>query len=254
MSPHFSAARPFERRLRKVTFKAREWLRLTPYVVTAQGARFVVDKFDYIDRCLAFYGMWEKEQLEKLVELCSRRRIDTFLDVGANVGFYSIMFAVKKAVDRIIAFEPDPGNYSRLRANLSASDLEDRIETVQLALGDRESPVKLYQGAEANRGESTIAVPEQTPQEVTHQVRQARFDDLYQVEGESIIVKMDVEGYEFQALAGMERTLRDNACHLQIEHYGTELDRLRDLLDDWGYRFLYTLEIDHVFSNMPDVE
>ena len=64
--------------------------------------------------------------------------------------------------------------------------------------------------------------------QVTFRVRQARFDDQYALKDQSIIVKMDVEGYEFKALEGMERTLRDNACYLQVEHYGTELERLRD--------------------------
>ena len=95
--------------------------------------------------------------------------------------------------------------------------------------------------------------PEQTPQEVTFRVRQARFDDQYALKDQSIIVKMDVEGYEFKALEGMERTLRDNACYLQVEHYGTELERLKAQCESYGYRFLRTRDIDHFFTNMPDI-
>ena len=66
------------------------------HVVRAQGARFSVDTTDYIDQCIAFDGMWEAPQLEVLAELCKRKKIDCFIDVGANAGFYSIMFAMKK--------------------------------------------------------------------------------------------------------------------------------------------------------------
>src|SRR5260221_4363551 len=138
-------------------------LGVNPHVVGAQGARFLVDTTDYIDQCIAFDGMWEAPQLEVLAELCKRRKIDCFIDVGANAGFYSIMFAMKKLTDRIIAFEPDPGNYARLTANLALNDFSGRIEAVPLALGDQNSEVTLYEGAKWNRGESTIAEPDQTP-------------------------------------------------------------------------------------------
>ena len=98
-----------------------------------------------------------------------------------------------------------------------------------------------------------MCIRDRTPQEVKFRVRQARFDDQYAIAGKTLIVKMDVEGYEFQALAGMERTLRDNACYLQVEHYGTEFERLKAQCEGYGYRFLRTRDIDHFFTNMPDV-
>src|SRR5215813_13860496 len=91
----------------------------SPHVVRAQGARFRVDTTDYIDQCIAYDGMWEAPQLEELAELSRKRKIDCFLDVGANAGFYSIMFAVKNLTGRIIAFEPDPGNFARLTENIA---------------------------------------------------------------------------------------------------------------------------------------
>ena len=178
-SPHFHALTPLQHKLREYYSNVRGFLRLTPYVVDAQGARFVVGTTDYIDRCIAFFGIWEQQQLEDLAQLSATRKIDYFLDVGANAGFYSIMFAVKNLAGRIVAFEPDPGNYARLMANINANSLAGRIETIPLALGNEASEVILYEGAKWNRGESTIVVPEQTPQEVTFRVRQARFDDQY---------------------------------------------------------------------------
>jgi FkbM family methyltransferase len=250
---HFHPVGRFGLTLRKLRVAMMRRLRRSPYTVRAQGARFVVDPTDYIDHCIALFGMWEDTQLEELAALCHRRKIDYFLDVGANTGFYSVMFAMKNLAERIIAFEPDPGNFSRLMANLKANDLARRVEVVPLALGDQASEVTLYEGARGNRGESTIVVPEQTPQEVTFRVRQASFDDLYAVAGKSIIVKMDVEGYEFHALAGMERTLRENECYLQVELYSDRIEELKALFAGLGYRFLHTHDIDHYFTNMPDI-
>lgn len=224
-----------------------------PHIVRAQGARFRVDTADYIDRCIAYDGMWEAPQLEELAELARARRIDYFLDVGANTGFYSIMFATKNLAERIIAFEPDPGNFARLTENVGLNRLAKRIEAVPLALGDQNSEVTLFEGAKWNRGESTIAEPDQTPKEKTFRVRQTRFDEAYAIAGQSIIIKMDVEGYEFHALAGMERTLKENACYAQIELYSERLKELKAYFEGLGYRFLHTEYIDHFFTNMADV-
>lgn len=161
---------------RKFYHKILGRLGVASYVVRAQGARFRVNTVELIDRHLALFGIWERQQLDDLGALATTRKIDCFLDVGANVGVYSIMFALRNWADRIIAFEPDPGNYARLMANLTLNDLQRQVEAVPLALGDQASDVKLYEGASWNRGNSTIAVPEQTPQEFWHIVKQARFD------------------------------------------------------------------------------
>jgi len=249
---HFPISR-FERAWRKLYSTSLRRLGVNPHVVRAQGARFLVDTTDYIDQCIAFDGMWEAPQLEVLAELCKRKKIDCFVDVGANAGFYSIMFALKNLTDRIIAFEPDPGNYARLAANLALNNLTGRVEAVPLALGDQNGEVTLYEGAKWNRGESTIAEPDQTPKEFTHRIRQARFDDAFNLARQNIIIKMDVEGYEFHVIKGMERTLKENACYLQVELYSDRLKELKGVFAQLDYRFLHTEYIDHFFTNMPDI-
>jgi FkbM family methyltransferase len=228
-------------------------LRVPSYVVSAQGARFRIDTTDFIDRCVAMFGIWDQPQLEQLAAVARARGIDALLDIGANTGFYSVMFAIKKLCPRIVAFEPDPGNYARLMANLRLNDLTDQIEVVPLALGDRAGEARLYEGGSHNRGESTIAVPEQTPQDRSHQVRVARLDDLYAFSGQRLILKIDVEGYEFEVLAGMAQTLRSNACYVQVELYSGRFEELRVLFATLGYRYLHTHDIDHYFTNLPDI-
>ena len=71
--------------------------------------------------------------------------------------------------------------------------------------------------------------------------------------GNTILIKMDVEGSEFHALAGMERTLRDNRCYLQVELYSDRFEDLKALFERLGYRYLKTNYIDHYFTNIPDV-
>jgi FkbM family methyltransferase len=247
------AAGGIERLARRAYGATMRGLGIVPFPVVAQGARFWVDPVDYIDQCLAYDGMWEAPQLEELAALCKARRVDCFLDVGANAGFYSVMFAIKDLTERIVAFEPDPGNYARLVANLEANGLRERVDARQVALGDQAGEALLYEGAKWNRGESTIAEPDQTPKQFVHRVRQVRLDEELALAGQSLVIKMDVEGYEFNVIAGMERTLKDNACYLQIELYSDRLDELKSLFAGLGYRFVHTEYIDHFFTNMPGI-
>jgi FkbM family methyltransferase len=250
---HFPKLSPFQLFRRKLTHETLRRLGVRSYLASAQGARFRLDTADYVDRAVAVFGMWDEVQLERLAALTAAHRFDIFLDIGANTGFYSVMFAVKNLCPRIIAFEPDPGNYARLIDNLRLNSLTDRVEAVPFALGDRAGEVKLYEGWSGNRGESTIAVPEQTPQDKSHMVRVARLDDLHAWSGQRLMLKIDVEGYEFEVLSGMSRTLRNNGCYVQIEHYGSRHDDLKAVFADFGYRFLDTFDIDLYFTNIPDI-
>jgi FkbM family methyltransferase len=243
----------FERNLRKAYDRAMRSFGRMPYTAHAQGARFIVDTDDLIDRELAIHAIWEAAQLEDFAGLCKRHRIDYFLDIGANAGVYSVLLAKKNLGGEIIAFEPDPGNRARLQANIAANRLDKKIQVVADAVGDRNAEVTLMEAGRYNRGESWIDHPDKPPEEAqgvaTHAVRQVRFDDVFAISGKNILVKMDVEGSEFHALAGMERTLRDNRCYLQVELYSDRFEELKSLFARLGYRYLKTEYIDHYFTN-----
>jgi FkbM family methyltransferase len=246
-----------ERRARNTYDLIMRALGRVPYIARAQGARFVVDTTDLIDREIAINAIWEAEQLEDFATICRTHNVDRFLDIGANAGVYSVMLAMKGLGGEIIAFEPDPGNRARLLANIAANGLQKRIRVVEDAVGDKQGDVVLMEAGSHNRGESWIAHPDKPPEEApgvaSHVVRQIRFDDVFAFGGNTILIKMDVEGSEFHALAGMERTLRDNRCYLQVELYSDRFEDLKALFERLGYRYLKTNYIDHYFTNIPDV-
>ena len=244
--------------LRTLYSEAMRLLGRQPHVVRAQGASFVVDTTDLIDRSLAFYGHWEGDQVEDMAQVCKRCDADAFFDVGANSGVYSILLALAGAARQFVAFEPDPGNRARLTANLAANRLTGRVRVLPCAVGSQAGEVELMEAGSHNRGESWIVHPDKPPEEApgvaTHRVRQIRFDDEFAIAGRTLVVKMDVEGSEFHALAGMRRTLTENACYLQVELYSERFDDLKALFAGLGYRYLKTVHIDHYFTNIPGIE
>ena len=80
-------------------------------------------------------------------------------------------------------FEPDPGNYAHLLANLHVNNLTSKIRTLPLAAGSQAGEVELMEAGSHNRGESWIAHPDKPPEEApgvaTHRVKQIRFDDEF---------------------------------------------------------------------------
>jgi FkbM family methyltransferase len=244
--------------LRKLYSESMRLLGYRIHTVRAQGARFVVDTEDLIDRSIAWFGIWEGDQLEDLAQACRAFKADYFFDIGANAGVYSVLFALKGIVPAVVAFEPDPGNHAHLLANLSANALNEKVRVLPYAVGVQPGEVELMEAGSHNRGESWVAHPDKPPEEApgvaVHKVRQVRFDDEFTIVGKTLVIKMDVEGSEFHALKGMERTLRENACYLQVELYSDRLDELKALFAGLGYRYLKTSHIDHYFTNIPDFE
>lgn len=253
-SPLIKPAGATERLLRRIRYRLMRALGRERFPVTAQGLNFVVGHKDLIDYHLARDGAWEPVQLNRFGEVAAKVPFDVFLDIGANAGFYSVMVAANRLAREVIAFEPDPGNYARLKANLEANDLQDEVWALPIALGDKAGEVTLTEAGEHNRGESYITQPDMPEGAITHRVRQVKFDDEYQIRGKHILIKMDIEGYEFHALAGMERTLRDNLCYLQVELYSGRLEELKEFFHRLNYRFLGTFEIDHYFTNIRGAE
>jgi FkbM family methyltransferase len=143
-------------------------------------------------------GTFEPDETALLLQHLPQ--IDVFVDVGANVGYYTLL-ALKHG-KRAIAVEPQPRNLQCLYAGLAANRWEDRVEVFPVGLGPQPGISTLY-GAS---GPSASIVPnwakygsgyKQTIPVLTLDIVLAdRFIDR------SLFVKIDVEGYEYQILQG----------------------------------------------------
>jgi FkbM family methyltransferase len=155
---------------------------------------------------------WEQKILELLISTVHEG--DVVFDVGANVGLYSVLLA--KAVGgrgQVIAFEPESECYQHLQENLKLNGLTN-VRTFRKALGERRGEGKLYRGQE-NADSSLIAPP--LGKDMGHQLVEIVQGDQF-AEAEALpiprAVKIDVEGYEYSVILGLERTLAKPACEL----------------------------------------
>lgn len=125
---------------------------------------------------------------------------DLFIDVGANIGSYTVLASAVCGASTI-AIEPDPDTMRSLRRNVEANGIEDRVELVEAALGANRGVVSFTTGRD-----TTNRVAQQTDSE-TREVSLRTLDEV--LSGASpCMIKLDVEGYEPQVLAGSHATLQ----------------------------------------------
>ncbi len=143
-------------------------------------------------------------------------RADTFVDVGANFGLYSILGALWNPNLLVVAFEPLSAIYRGLKKNVAINGLEARVACENLALANYSGPAVLYlPKSEGKDPEATGTlssggwqVRQQSPQV---EVEALTFDDYESSHPMKVdLIKIDVEDFEASVLAGMRRViLRD---------------------------------------------
>jgi FkbM family methyltransferase len=164
---------------------------------------------------------------------------DTFVDAGANHGFFSLLAATLVGPGgHVYAFEPHPEARERLERHLIENGLAGRVEISPLALSDRTGTATMHQ---SHHTALTSLVPDESPlrHEITFghpfEVRTTSFDQwrAAQITGSIRLMKIDVEGAELLVVTGMLDTLGSGLEALVIE---TAPDSGADrLLRDRGY-------------------
>jgi FkbM family methyltransferase len=245
-----SHRRPLAEKLSTSLQKRRLWLR------ALRGARartvqcryfdtqFIVDLDDVIGYEIAI-RRFEWRELKLMIDACRRLEPAIFLDVGANIGLYSCVLGRHKLVRRAIAFEPDRENFARLQANIALNALADGIDARHAAVGDAPGVVTLVPSGATNRGMSRIERGAGDGYEVTS----VALDAVVPLRDAMIALKVDVEGYEAQVLAGAERLLSRNGGFAQIEaREDAAAAFVADRMGRSGWRFLERYGLDLRFE------
>lgn len=212
-----------------------------PFVTDYLGADFLVRLDDIIGREIAFRS-FERDRIENLVALCRNAAPDLFLDVGANCGVYACILLRMNLIPRAVAFEPDRDNAALLRQNLVINNLLERVDLHEAAVGSAAGTATLLPGPADNKGQSRIATGAGG-----YAVEVVAPDDVVPATDKTLAIKIDVEGFEREALAGMARLLRDNRGLVQIETYEHEPDVMA-VMRAAGYSLVTDMRPDFVFA------
>ena len=167
---------------------------------------------------------------------------DCFYDVGAHIGFYSLIAArVTGQGGRVITFEPDPENAETIQEN-AARNRFAHVEVFCKAVSDSDGTVRFYQPVhdDFSRMSGMMIVedlPGIRPSEV-HPCPAVSLDTFCSAHREPDLLKIDVEGAEVQVLEGAKRLLARKKPTLIIEvHDQNTVPEVRSMLSGLGYKF-----------------
>ncbi|HEX6367302.1 MAG TPA: FkbM family methyltransferase [Longimicrobium sp.] len=213
----FRAARAAIRRLPAGRFRAFERLsRIGPppfedrLAADVGGARYGCDLRNVIAREACLTGRTAPAETAAL--RASLPPGGTFVDVGANWGYFTLVAAhAVGPTGRVVALEPDPRMHAELAANLARNGTRN-VTALAVAASDRAGRATLsgYAEADRNRGVSSlVAAP--AGDAPSFAVRTMTLDDLLDEQGiDSVdLVKVDVEGAEELVVRGMARGLAE---------------------------------------------
>jgi len=177
------------------------------------GLQFKFKTEDVVGRNIFKNGKYERDISEFIAKNIKFKSNDIALDIGANIGWYSMLLnKLMPDTGRIFAFEPDPFNFSLLSENILLNQANN-VCAINKAVSDKREFKTLYLYSNRNLGRHSLldinkgsGIRIETVQ--LDEFLQENNIDLSRVK----FVKIDIEGYEFFALSGGEKVLNYVEC------------------------------------------
>lgn len=208
----------------------------------APSARMDLHPTDEGHGQIAFTGFYELALTRRIVQIASQGGL--LADVGANYGYFSLLWAAQKPGNRVVAFEASPRNLAPLQANISRNGFDAAIEVRPVAAGRQAGLMKFDQGPGNQTGWGGVVLSQNSGSTVTVPV--IRLDESLSAERFIDVMKIDIEGADTWALMGAESLLRDK--RIGRIFYEENTTRMRELgiapgeaesfLQSLGYRVL----------------
>lgn len=179
-----------------------------------------------------YYKLMDYEESMFLID--NLKKDDLFIDVGANLGHYSLLASgICKA--NSIAFEPITKTYNKLIKNIELNNLSSKIHVFKYGVGEEDGILNFTTNKTVMNG-----VTDKEGENVT-QVKVVTLDSVLKTK-EPVFIKMDVEGFEYKALKGATETLRKPSLkYLMVEFndsgnkYGFKDQDVYEIITNFGF-------------------
>ncbi len=186
-------------------------------------------------------GIYEEDFSDFLLCDLTLTTDDVVLDIGANIGWYSVLLSKYFPQARIFSFEPDPENFHCFQSNIERNACTN-ITSVEKGAGEATETKTLYLYKKSNVGRHSMLSINEGP---TIEVQVVSLDEFLrdqQVDLSKIkFLKIDIEGYELNAFKGARKVL-ENVPMIMAEFSpgymrkgGLEPEELLDFLADFGF-------------------
>ncbi len=219
------------------------------FVISNSVGKFLVRPFNDSFTISAPYF---ESDLRRWVGMPKQKRIA--LDIGANIGRYSLLAALAFGYERTVAVEANPITFDVLKANIGLNDLEDKVTLVQKAVSNNADPVTFEVDTRHLGGGRIVDKESGAVWDTVVTVQAVPVDalclDQNMRQSEIDFVKMDVEGFEFEVLSGMTATLAamPAGSYMMIEISDRNRDKCIGLIQDAGFSLVESKACDYLFT------
>ena len=204
------------------------------------------------------YGVYSEDYITRfLLNDFHLEKGDLVVDIGANIGWYSLVLGHNTQAD-ILAFEPDPSNFSLLQDNLKINNC-DNVKAYNKAIGDAEGVLSLFLYKSYNTGRHSFI--KQKNSVGTVDVPVINLDHFLTAEGMQHrpikLLKIDIEGYEYTALRNAVLSLQQTQNIITefspdlMKAAGQSPASYIELLKNAGFNLW---EIDNAGLHVPDFD
>ncbi|HSM69938.1 MAG TPA: FkbM family methyltransferase [Anaerolineales bacterium] len=212
---------------------------------------FLLDMESMIDRAIRKTDSWESAQIKTLTRLIKQHYSTNydlvFLDIGAYLGWYSMVMLRSGLFSELHAFEANPENYAQLNANILLNSALKSIHLHPNVVTDRTGETQISLPLRrSNRGWAEVS--ETAGFNADFHVPNLVLDQLFAgVSDKFFVAKIDVEGHEEHVLEGMRKLFESNMFLLQVEAYSRNEKRIHEKLKGAGFEFIESIREDHFF-------
>lgn len=219
-----------------------------------KGHRLILDPYNHVDFRIIARLPFEDEQIAKSRAIVQAYGINTVLDIGANIGLYTVELASLGPVEAVHAFEPVRSNFNQLCGNIYLNGLSSKVEAHRLALGSADSTAQIFIEPKSTGRSRFDPLYSGNPEAFTtsESVQIRRLDEYLFLKGKKLLVKIDVEGHALEVLKGMRQTLQNNHAIIQAELLEFDRSQIIQCLAEYGYVLFDEVDVDGYFMPAGD--
>lgn len=182
---------------------------------------------------IAFTGFYELHLSKRLND--HARHGGLMIDVGANYGYFSLLWAAASSQNRVIAFEASPRNHAALHRNVTLNGLDSQVEVREMAVGREAGELCFSLGTQEQTGWGGFS---DSATETTVEVPVVTLDSSVSEHELVDVLKIDVEGADTWVLYGSKKLLETKRIRHVYFEQNKERMRLLGIRENEASEFL----------------
>lgn len=198
---------------------------------------------DPIDKIIFFKNEYEERQIKFLKNYINKNKTEIFIDIGSNIGIYSLTIGKNFKKIKVLSFEPVYNTFDNLNYNIHLNRLTKKITTFNFGLSNSSGTKKMIALKKNNyiqSGGYSFYIPKRRidKNEVIEQYKSKIGDNIVKFKNKNIIIKIDVEGYEKEVLYGLKKLLLQNKILIQIEIFKENFNKINKILKKLKFKLI----------------